>query len=1463
MAYKESSFLEELAKLPFDLVKAEALKGFNVAYFPDKIGKNERANLEEAEELAGVYLVASASSPKKLLNTIINPLSYINPWQKGGVLNQLLNSGLDWSDISSYYKRNSVYGPMFATAAYGNVMHQGLTRDEVVEPQFVYENGARRFTKYGVHEEEVKDYAGKSINVYLASTYDIDTSIAKLRDSGLLISSTDYGGLEFDDVTEQERLETAKDFYYHNLEQQVQSISRQYQDTSDQLAAAHQDLEHLENLQTRADPNFDAAAHHQTKQQIENLERQLDAILQEQQRRYSSYQSFVGINEVAAKTSPNLDEGIATLVEQKEQEFIIANQKFSSYDRSSPIYKKESERVIYSSSTDPLDQAVLADELNNEGTKKFFDEHGYINVNDYTRVSRAANNAYTAYSQAEALHSSINYATYQRVADQGTLQVVSDTARDLSDENVRLYQAAYRKKQKLVETELVQAEERLAEWRWRQAQINLELAKREKTEAENTLNALSNPGDPANRQYRQDFAAKTREGQRLTQLFDREKTYFETFWQQRGQATLDWSNFEETVSTPDLDAVRQRAALVSGEVKMQADLFSRNEQAASRLRNHLPSDQDFQDITSISNDLRQQILAFKEQKIKAAIGKGWQGYFDVADTQEDREKISYSNQYNYMQGLHVLYDGLDKSKEDFLDIQKDLMAFSVGFDTLGHAKQREEELRTHISQRESQYRTERAAIAAEDQLVASLSPQLSQLKNSHDVENCRAQFLEREQLLFDREAVAAKAATGDSAVIAQLSKIDTSLKVTQENLDKISYQTRTAVFSSLPQYDLKNSSDISRLKQDREQAAIKAKEFNDQLNPIQTQLTEARDKIKAFESSPAGARAKEIHKELQGLEEKQAAALLVLVSCGEMSQEEAERRVGILAAGKVSGIRTLSEREILDLDYSNLVFAAIEGQDPNRRDTLLKKLEESRGDLIADLQNANSSGKAQWLGANFHTQRLLDVKYTTRDIIQRLDYFLDTGDVGAFVKKMGKDYFATRIRLLKFSYDENTPAVMRGALKLILSGKDFNSMGSSGAITLKSLATSRTKELKNILVTKVYSTRWVVGLLTFTNMSKSGWEEALARKLLSKGGLFSKLVAKGEYRFVNLQDYLDFWGNLGGRVQKKVFGTVSNKFLSGASARATRKAFNEVVENLSKKVLGEAAKRFGKKAGTWLATQAARWGIETSTGVGAPAAIIDMAATVTWEVITYLGKKSVDVAKSLFIYGEVKGPIGILIASGFGCFFMPIITVLVIVAIAGASLKDFSGFTGGSPLGFSQISDGGAAGSCPLPRVGICSGDCSIPGTPLTWPVPSSREITSCFGCRILKGVSEYHSGIDVGASSGSLVVAAASGIAGWCREDGIEYRCSANSYFSGPSGGVSNYGNLVTIRSGNIVYIYGHLLSVLVTDGASISAGSTIGKTGNTGRSTGPHLHFEVRKNGTYVNPCSGVNCGGFCSGS
>lgn len=126
----------------------------------------------------------------------------------------------------------------------------------------------------------------------------------------------------------------------------------------------------------------------------------------------------------------------------------------------------------------------------------------------------------------------------------------------------------------------------------------------------------------------------------------------------------------------------------------------------------------------------------------------------------------------------------------------------------------------------------------------------------------------------------------------------------------------------------------------------------------------------------------------------------------------------------------------------------------------------------------------------------------------------------------------------------------------------------------------------------------------------------------------------------------------------------------------------------------------------------------------------------------------------------------------------------------------------------------------------------TMPTGSFSWPV--SGRITSNFGYRYIFGSTSYHSGIDIAVPYGTSVKAADGGTV----------------TFSGYKG---SYGYLVTINHGNgKVTYYGHNSKLLVSAGDKVYKGQVIAKAGSTGRSTGSHCHFEVRINGTAVNPRS-----------
>ena len=120
--------------------------------------------------------------------------------------------------------------------------------------------------------------------------------------------------------------------------------------------------------------------------------------------------------------------------------------------------------------------------------------------------------------------------------------------------------------------------------------------------------------------------------------------------------------------------------------------------------------------------------------------------------------------------------------------------------------------------------------------------------------------------------------------------------------------------------------------------------------------------------------------------------------------------------------------------------------------------------------------------------------------------------------------------------------------------------------------------------------------------------------------------------------------------------------------------------------------------------------------------------------------------------------------------------------------------------------------------------------------MPVNGRVTSGFGSRFhpILGYRRMHAGLDLAARYGSPIVAAADG------------RVTSSGWAGG-------YGNMVRIaHAGGIQTMYGHMSRIVAAPGAMVRQGQLIGYVGSTGLSTGPHLHYEVLKNGRPVNPAS-----------
>lgn len=130
----------------------------------------------------------------------------------------------------------------------------------------------------------------------------------------------------------------------------------------------------------------------------------------------------------------------------------------------------------------------------------------------------------------------------------------------------------------------------------------------------------------------------------------------------------------------------------------------------------------------------------------------------------------------------------------------------------------------------------------------------------------------------------------------------------------------------------------------------------------------------------------------------------------------------------------------------------------------------------------------------------------------------------------------------------------------------------------------------------------------------------------------------------------------------------------------------------------------------------------------------------------------------------------------------------------------------------------------------------------MTWPYPGDYTIYSGFGMRIhpIYHVNKMHYGLDLGGSYGNPIVAAADGTV-----------IIASAPVAGQNTGGSNFGNYIVIdHGGGVSTLYAHCKDLYVSVGDTVSAGQKIAACGSTGASTGPHLHFQVRANGAWVDP-------------
>ncbi len=121
---------------------------------------------------------------------------------------------------------------------------------------------------------------------------------------------------------------------------------------------------------------------------------------------------------------------------------------------------------------------------------------------------------------------------------------------------------------------------------------------------------------------------------------------------------------------------------------------------------------------------------------------------------------------------------------------------------------------------------------------------------------------------------------------------------------------------------------------------------------------------------------------------------------------------------------------------------------------------------------------------------------------------------------------------------------------------------------------------------------------------------------------------------------------------------------------------------------------------------------------------------------------------------------------------------------------------------------------------------------------PLQGALSSGFGARQSKyqNVTGYHTGVDIAADSGTPIVASMEGIVELVSSEG-------------------DYGKHVKIRCNNVSTLYAHCSKIFVKEGQIVAIGQKIASVGNTGNSTGPHLHFEIRVEDRFIDPARIIN--------
>jgi murein DD-endopeptidase MepM/ murein hydrolase activator NlpD len=147
-----------------------------------------------------------------------------------------------------------------------------------------------------------------------------------------------------------------------------------------------------------------------------------------------------------------------------------------------------------------------------------------------------------------------------------------------------------------------------------------------------------------------------------------------------------------------------------------------------------------------------------------------------------------------------------------------------------------------------------------------------------------------------------------------------------------------------------------------------------------------------------------------------------------------------------------------------------------------------------------------------------------------------------------------------------------------------------------------------------------------------------------------------------------------------------------------------------------------------------------------------------------------------------------------------------------------------------QMEDDGSQSATNTETAAAATTSASATTTQGSKAIPSGRPVGGVLTQNYHKG----HNGLDIGIVVGTPVKTTMDGTvihAGWNNQ---------------------GYGNLVIVQNGDYKTYYAHLSSIPVSVGDSVKSGTTIGLSGNTGNSTGPHLHYEIRKNNVPIDPTS-----------